>query len=62
MTPPLVRSLHPPSPPMHQALAAAGENFAVTVGFFLESLPGPLASFDLHFQLDLPQGRRTRHA
>lgn len=39
-----------------------GKNLAVVVGFFLESLSGPLASFALHFQLDLPQGRRTRRA
>ena len=51
--------LHRTTVPMHQPPAAEGENFAVAVGFFLQSLlqslACPLASFGFYFHLNFPQ-------
>ena len=56
--------LHRARAPMDQAPAAAGENFAVAVGFFLqtllESLACPFAAFGFHFKFDFPQGPGPR--
>ena len=52
--------LHRAGAPMHQPLAAQGENFAMLSGFclqsLLESLTCPLASLAFHFHLNLSQG------